>query len=99
MKHQVLACFDFSRHVGELKLNPLEARNRTAELPAPRSVIQGLLEGALGNSEREGGDSDSARVERLHEVDEAHSVIAESVLDWYFDVLEDELPGIGSTPA
>lgn len=98
MEHQMLPCLDFSRHVRELELDSLEARNGTPELPSPRCVIQRLLS-AFGDSEREGGDSDATRVERLHEVDEAHSVFAEPVLHRYFDILEDELPGIRGPPA
>jgi hypothetical protein len=77
VEHEVLARLDLGGHVGQLELHALEAGDRLAELLADRRVAQRLFEGALRDAERERGDADAAGVERLHEVDEPHPLLAE----------------------
>jgi hypothetical protein len=60
-------------------------------LTPPLLLAKGLFEGALGNTERESGDADPTGIERLHEVDESHSLFAEPIFFGDFDVFEDEL--------
>src|SRR5687768_18236854 len=52
VKHQVLPRLDLRGDVGELELDPLEARDGLAELLAGIRVPQSLLESAFRNAER-----------------------------------------------
>ena len=96
----MLPGLDLGRHVGQLELNSLKARRsaRPNCLPS-RRVLERLLERAFRNPERQCGNADAAGVERLHEVDEAHPLLAEQVLFGHLDVLEDELAGVRGPPA
>src|SRR5438876_1137037 len=67
---ELLGGFDLGCHVGEGEVDALEARDRPAELLARGGIRQALLQRALSESERQGGDADPAAVERMKELAE-----------------------------
>src|SRR5512140_1909155 len=99
MEHEVLPCLDFGGHVRELELNALEVGNWTSKLLPLARVLESLFECSFGDSKREGGDPDASSVQRLHKVDEPHAFFAEQVFLGNFDLLEDELSGVGRPPS
>ena len=52
--------------VSQLELGVLLLEDRTAELLALLGVLDGLLDGALGDAQSLGGDADPAAVQRGH---------------------------------
>src|SRR5579871_1329308 len=70
-----------------------------AELPPYARVLERRLERALGDSERERRQPDTAAIQRPHEVRKPCPFLSQSVLDRHFDVLEDEPPGIRGSPS
>src|SRR2546428_1879276 len=92
------ARLDLQRHVRELKADALEACDRLAELFPHGRVLECLLVGAFRNSERQGGNPDAPRVERLQEIDEAEPGLSQEILLGYDRVLEHQLAGVARPP-
>ena len=63
------------------------------------SVLQEPARTRPRRCQRQSGDADAAGVERLHEVGESLPSSPEQILDRDFDVFEDQLAGVGGTPA
>src|SRR6266513_4747430 len=98
MKREVLASLDLRGHIGQLKLNALKVRDRLAELTSHRRIAQRVLESALGDPERQRGNADASRVERLHKIDEALALLTDEILDRNLDVLHNELGSVRCAP-
>src|SRR5262245_47404731 len=96
---EMSARLDLQRHVRQLEAHALEAPDVATELLPDPGVAERLLVGALGDPERQRGDPDAPRVQRLQEVDEAVARPAEEILLGHHGVLEHQLPGIAGAPA
>ena len=91
--HQLLGGGQLRRHVGDHEGNRLVLADGLAELDALLGVLDGLIEAALRDADGLGGNTQTAAVERLHRVDEAHVLLAEHVALVDADVLEHHVAG------
>jgi hypothetical protein len=81
------------RHVGEHELDALELGDRLAELLALLDIAGGVVERALGDAQRLGGDGDPGVVEGLHRRGEAGALLADHAVGGDADVVEVDLAG------
>ena len=82
-------------HVGDHRLDQLEARDRPAELLALLGVLDRLLHAALADAHAAGGDRVAPRVERRHRDFEAVADAAEHLLVGDLDVFERDRGRVG----
>ncbi len=80
-------------HVGELELDRLELVDRLAELAALAGVGDGVVGGALGDSDGLGGGAEARALERAERDAQAAADLADHVGLRYANVLEDRLAG------
>ena len=90
---------DLGRHVGELGLDRLEARDRPAERVALAGVRERLVQRALREADAHRGDADPAAVEDLQELPQSRAAGAEQVLLRNAAVGERQRPRVRGVPA
>ena len=85
--------------VRDLPLDRLELRDRLAQGPPLLRVGDRLVERSLREADAHRGDPDSPALERVHELPEAATSLAEEVRLGHPAVLEAERAGVGGVPA
>ena len=80
-------------HLGQLELGVLELGDTLAELDALLGVLDGLLHGALAQTQSLRGDTDTAAVQRLHGDLEALALLAQHTVLGDDAVLENQVAG------
>ena len=83
-------------HVGDHELEPLELGDRLAELLPLSRVSDRVVERALGDPQRLGGDPGAGAVEHPHRDAEALALLAEPVLGGDDHVVEVQLGGVAA---
>src|ERR1700722_14726528 len=89
---------DFRRHVGQLELDRLEARDRRAELLAPLRVVQGHPHRPRGGAEGKRRDGDPPDLKRAEELPEPAARLAHHLVVGDPDVVEEQVPGVQALP-
>ena len=90
---------DAGGNVSQLELDGLMVRQRAAEGLTELGVADGLFQRSLADAHALGRDRDTARVEYVHGIAEAHAFLADDVLRRDFGVLENDLAGAGGADA
>ena len=85
---------DLDRHVGELPLNRLIARDRRSERFAIGGVLERSLERGASDPDRLRGDSDPAAVQRFHRDLEALALGADQILARHAQIIEADLRAV-----
>ena len=86
-------------HVSQLELGVLELGDAPAELDALLGVLDGLLDGSLGQTQGLGGNTDTAAVQGLHGDTEALALLAQQAVLGDNAVLHNQLTGGGALDA